>query len=76
MAERRFKDELVVLISDQRINHACRPNAFYRFNDYTLEFDVFALRDIQPGEELTFSCKPRLTYYSNFTDILQMAFLN
>ncbi|KAH7355791.1 hypothetical protein BKA66DRAFT_502655 [Pyrenochaeta sp. MPI-SDFR-AT-0127] len=38
-----------------RINHACRPNALWRFNDYTLAFDVFALRDIKPGEEITIS---------------------
>jgi hypothetical protein len=42
----------------QRINHACRPNALWRFNDYTLTFDVFALKDLQPGEEITLSCKP------------------
>ncbi|KAF1921550.1 hypothetical protein BDU57DRAFT_545010 [Ampelomyces quisqualis] len=38
-----------------RINHACRPNAMWRFNDYTLAFDVFALKEIQPGEEITLS---------------------
>ncbi|KAF2026862.1 hypothetical protein EK21DRAFT_102934 [Setomelanomma holmii] len=31
-----------------RINHACRPNAMWRFNDYTLAFDVVALKDIKP----------------------------
>ncbi|KAJ4362403.1 hypothetical protein N0V83_010496 [Neocucurbitaria cava] len=38
-----------------RINHACRPNALWRFNDYTLGFEVFALKDIKPGEEITLS---------------------
>ncbi|KAF2189040.1 SET domain-containing protein, partial [Zopfia rhizophila CBS 207.26] len=38
-----------------RINHACRPNSFYRFNDTSLQLEVFALRDIEPGEELTYS---------------------
>ncbi|KAF1847010.1 SET domain-containing protein [Cucurbitaria berberidis CBS 394.84] len=38
-----------------RINHACRPNALWRFNDYTLAFDVFALKDIKAGEEITLS---------------------
>lgn len=38
-----------------RINHACRPNAIWRFNDYTLAFDVVALKDITPGEEITIS---------------------
>ncbi|EMD65215.1 hypothetical protein COCSADRAFT_160188 [Bipolaris sorokiniana ND90Pr] len=36
-----------------RINHACRPNTLWRFNDYTLTFEVFALKDIKPGEEIT-----------------------
>lgn len=40
---------------DQRINHACRPNAYYRFNDATLTLDVFALRPISSNEEITFS---------------------
>ncbi|KAJ4290422.1 hypothetical protein N0V90_010638 [Kalmusia sp. IMI 367209] len=39
----------------KRINHACRPNAYYRFDDFTLNFDVFSLKDIRPGEEITFS---------------------
>ncbi|KAF2646373.1 SET domain-containing protein [Massarina eburnea CBS 473.64] len=46
---------LVVVPEAARINHACRPNAYYRFDDYTLNFDVFALKDLKPGEELTFS---------------------
>ncbi|KAF1837754.1 SET domain-containing protein [Decorospora gaudefroyi] len=36
-----------------RINHACRPNTSWRFDDYTLSFEIFALRDIKPGEEIT-----------------------
>ncbi|KAF1958018.1 SET domain-containing protein [Byssothecium circinans] len=46
---------LVVVPEAARINHACRPNAYYRFDDYTLNLDVFALKDIKAGEELTFS---------------------
>ncbi|KAF2251968.1 SET domain-containing protein [Trematosphaeria pertusa] len=46
---------LVLVPEAARINHACRPNAYYRFDDFTLNFDVFALRDIKPGEELTFT---------------------
>ncbi|KAH7384133.1 hypothetical protein DE146DRAFT_727354 [Phaeosphaeria sp. MPI-PUGE-AT-0046c] len=38
-----------------RINHACRPNALWRFNDYTLEFDVFALKELKPGDEIMLS---------------------
>jgi SET domain-containing protein len=49
----------VILCTDigQRINHACRPNTAYRFNDHTLNFDVFALKPIKPNEELTYICK-------------------
>ena len=32
-------------------------SAFYRFDDYTLQLSVFALKDIRPGDEITFSCK-------------------
>lgn len=46
-----------MLTSIQRINHACRPNTLWRFDDYTLSFEVFALKDIKPGEEITRSCK-------------------
>lgn len=45
----------------KRINHACRPNSLWRFNDYTLALEVFALEDIRPGEEITLSCKSNHT---------------
>jgi SET domain-containing protein len=32
-------------------------STYYRFDDYTLTLNLFALREIQPGEELTYSCK-------------------
>ncbi|CAK7226248.1 hypothetical protein SBRCBS47491_006167 [Sporothrix bragantina] len=38
-----------------RINHACNPNAYYRFSHRTLTIEVVAYRDIQPGEEITIS---------------------
>ncbi|ERT00888.1 hypothetical protein HMPREF1624_02122 [Sporothrix schenckii ATCC 58251] len=38
-----------------RINHACNPNAYYRFSHRTLSIEVVAYRDIQPGEEITIS---------------------
>ncbi|KAI1408280.1 SET domain-containing protein [Hypoxylon sp. FL1857] len=41
-----------------RINHACKPNMFSRFSSTTLGMEVVAYRDIQPGEELTFSYLP------------------
>ncbi|KAL5115573.1 hypothetical protein ACEQ8H_006549 [Pleosporales sp. CAS-2024a] len=50
-------DDVPVLLAltPERINHACRPNAAWRFNDHTLALDVFALKDIKPGEEITIS---------------------
>ncbi|KAF6795335.1 hypothetical protein CSOJ01_13492 [Colletotrichum sojae] len=41
-----------------RINHACKPNAMTRFSPRTLAIEVFAYRDIQPGEELSISYTP------------------
>ncbi|EFQ89467.1 hypothetical protein CFE70_003182 [Pyrenophora teres f. teres 0-1] len=46
--------ELQAIIPEAaRINHACRPNTLWRFDDYTLSFEVVALTDIKPGEEIT-----------------------
>ncbi|OCL02486.1 SET domain-containing protein, partial [Glonium stellatum] len=38
-----------------RINHDCRPNSFYRFDDKDLTLQVFALRNIEAGEEISFN---------------------
>ncbi|KAL6709226.1 hypothetical protein ACN47E_002042 [Coniothyrium glycines] len=46
---------LAIVPEAARINHACRPNASWRFNDYTLAVEVFALKHIKPGEEITIS---------------------
>ncbi|SPO00215.1 uncharacterized protein DNG_03062 [Cephalotrichum gorgonifer] len=35
-----------------RMNHDCRPNAYFRFSPSTLTMEVLAYRDIQPGEEI------------------------
>ncbi|OTA98155.1 hypothetical protein M426DRAFT_70346 [Hypoxylon sp. CI-4A] len=48
------------LLCLQRLNHACKPNMFSRFSSTTLGMEVVAYRDIEPGEELTFSCKSDL----------------
>ncbi|KAK2020769.1 hypothetical protein LX32DRAFT_497342, partial [Colletotrichum zoysiae] len=40
-----------------RINHACMPNAITRFSPRTMELEVVAYNDVQPGEELTTSCR-------------------
>lgn len=38
-----------------RLNHACNPNAYYRFSPHTAAMEVVAYRDIQRGEEITIS---------------------
>jgi hypothetical protein len=38
-----------------RINHACRPNAHARFIPKSLLMEIKALRNINPGEEITIS---------------------
>ncbi|KAF2873778.1 hypothetical protein BDV95DRAFT_541144 [Massariosphaeria phaeospora] len=46
---------LVVVPEAAKINHACRPNAHKRFDDFTLGSDIFAMKDIKKGEEITMS---------------------
>ncbi|OTB00691.1 hypothetical protein M426DRAFT_267234 [Hypoxylon sp. CI-4A] len=41
-----------------RINHACRPNAFIRFTPTSYAVSVIALRDIEPGEEISITYVP------------------
>ncbi|KAH8725812.1 hypothetical protein GQ44DRAFT_680548 [Phaeosphaeriaceae sp. PMI808] len=53
-----------------RINHACRPNASWRFNDYTLAFDVFALKELKPGEEITLNGYEKRSYGRRTSSIL------
>ncbi|KAI0534918.1 hypothetical protein GGR58DRAFT_29962 [Xylaria digitata] len=36
-----------------RINHSCRPNCAYFFDSNTFSQNVVAVRDVQPGEELS-----------------------
>ncbi|KAI8932101.1 hypothetical protein NX059_010986 [Plenodomus lindquistii] len=38
-----------------RINHDCRPNTLWRFDDYTMSIEIVALKEIKPGEEITLS---------------------
>lgn len=44
------------------LNHDCRPNAAYFFDEQTMTQYVHAIRDIQPGEEIT------ITYIDNEKD--------
>lgn len=32
-------------------------STYYRFDEITFIMELFALRDIKPGEELSYSCK-------------------
>ncbi|OTA68672.1 SET domain-containing protein [Hypoxylon sp. EC38] len=41
-----------------RVNHACRPNAFIRFTPSSLAVSIVALKDIEPGEEITLTYVP------------------
>ncbi|KAI1806354.1 SET domain-containing protein [Daldinia bambusicola] len=41
-----------------RVNHACRPNSYIRFTPSTLAVSVVALKDIDPGEEITITYVP------------------
>ncbi|KAI1842166.1 hypothetical protein JX266_011699 [Neoarthrinium moseri] len=38
-----------------RLNHACAPNVFHRYNPRINRLTIHALKDIQPGEELNTS---------------------
>ncbi|KAL8349328.1 hypothetical protein RB601_001898 [Gaeumannomyces tritici] len=41
-----------------RINHACKPNTYVRYRRSTMELEVVAYREIEPGTELTVSYTP------------------
>ncbi|KAL2138018.1 hypothetical protein VTI28DRAFT_7659 [Corynascus sepedonium] len=41
-----------------RINHACRPNAYYRFSERRLTMEVVAFHAIEQGEEIVMSYVP------------------
>lgn len=41
----------------KRINHACDPNAFVMFSNSGFSLGIKAYRDIEPGEEISVSCK-------------------
>ncbi|KZL63659.1 a g-specific adenine glycosylase [Colletotrichum incanum] len=54
-----------------RINHACKPNAITRFFPRTLELEVVAYKDIQPGEELSISYSMLNMLYEDRKQTLQ-----
>ena len=47
-----------VCLKMSRFNHSCQPNAQYFWNEDTNTRDVRALRDINQGEEITFTYSP------------------
>ncbi|KAK3376839.1 hypothetical protein B0T24DRAFT_677702 [Lasiosphaeria ovina] len=49
----RYAD--IVSVSNQRINHACKPNSYTRFIPQSIQVSVGAARDIEAGEEITIS---------------------
>lgn len=49
-----------------RMNHDCRPNAGYSYDETASAEIVFAQRDIQPGEEI---CISYFTYATQHYDI-------
>lgn len=57
-----FQTESSILINVPRsmLNHSCRPNAW----EHSATGDVVALRNIDAGEEVTFSYYPQVTYAS------------
>ncbi|EPE10703.1 mannose-6-phosphate isomerase-like protein [Ophiostoma piceae UAMH 11346] len=54
-----------------RINHACNPNAYYRFSPRTLAIEVVAYRNIQPNEEITISYAQLTQSRTHRRDFLQ-----
>ncbi|KAK0725480.1 hypothetical protein B0H67DRAFT_463373, partial [Lasiosphaeris hirsuta] len=48
---------MTLFTEGSRVNHACRPNTFWRYSNRHMAMEVVALRDIQPGEEITHACK-------------------
>ncbi|KAI2778045.1 SET domain-containing protein [Daldinia loculata] len=58
-----------------RINHDCRPNVFWRYSVRSLTVEVIAMRDIEPGEEITQSYVPLgLSYEERKEDLKNWGF--
>ncbi|KAM7212239.1 hypothetical protein V8F06_012375 [Rhypophila decipiens] len=52
------EDHMAIYPLVSRINHACKPNAFTRWILRSQSTSIAALRDIEPGEEITISYLP------------------
>ncbi|KAF2735788.1 hypothetical protein EJ04DRAFT_434374 [Polyplosphaeria fusca] len=46
---------LGVIPEAARVNHVCRQNSYYRFHDFSMTLEVFAIRNVDEGEEFSFS---------------------
>ncbi|KAI1779204.1 SET domain-containing protein [Hypoxylon cercidicola] len=64
-------DHSGLYVDVSRLNHACKPNMFSRFSSTTLGMEVVAYRDIEPGEELTFSYTPLNLLSEQRQDLIQ-----
>ncbi|KAK4222082.1 hypothetical protein QBC38DRAFT_427935 [Podospora fimiseda] len=51
-------EHLGLYLEGSRVNHNCRPNAFWRYIRSELATEVISLRTIQPGEEIAHSYVP------------------
>ncbi|KAH9820106.1 hypothetical protein DFH28DRAFT_1200861 [Melampsora americana] len=66
--ETRFGNQstlhFALVLTPSRLNHDCRPNVAFYFDDHALQVSMHAVRNISPGEELTISYRdmklPRL----------------
>lgn len=48
---------LALFLEGSRVNHNCRPNAFWRWVPSKMAMEVVALRGIGKGEEVAHSCE-------------------
>lgn len=55
MLKSELEEHFAVCLRIGRVNHACKPNASVAVDETAHVGILFALRDIQPGEEITFS---------------------
>ncbi|KAK3305864.1 uncharacterized protein B0T15DRAFT_533659 [Chaetomium strumarium] len=62
---------LALFTEGSRVNHNCRPNAFWRYINSKMAMEVVALRDIRPGEEIAHSYAPLGYTYAERKAVLQ-----
>ncbi|KAK4235342.1 SET domain-containing protein 5 [Achaetomium macrosporum] len=62
---------LALFTEGSRVNHNCRPNAFWRYVNSKMAMEVVALRDIRAGEEIAHSYAPLGYTYAERKAVLQ-----